>query len=230
MPVTKRRNDIRTKYDRIAPSYDAWDAIPERLYYRLWRRRLWGNAPPGRILDVGAGTGKNIDFYPPGAQVAVVDISPRMLAQAAARACARQDVAASPFVMDIRALAFHDSLFDTVVGSFILMVVPDPVKALEEIRRVCKPGGRLLLLEFTRSHNRSLACLQALLSGFTRLAYGARLNRDIVALVQRSGFKIIIVEKVAWGMVRIIQATPLDEAATPQQYQQAAELSVTWTT
>lgn len=202
----KRQTDIRAKYDSIARFYDAWDAIPERLLYRSWRHRLWSRVGQGTVLEIGVGTGKNIGLYPAGSRVTAIDISRKMLDRAAARVRNRPGIAAELAVMDATQLAFQDGAFDTVVGSFVLMVAPDPLKALAEIRRVCRPGGKLLVLEFTRSVNPVIAFLQNTLTPLTRAVYHARINRDIAAMVEHKGFQAVTVEKLASGMVSIVQA------------------------
>ncbi len=208
--MTKSTGDTRKQYNRIASIYDFLDTIPERLFYRSWRCQLWDTVTAGRILEIGVGTGKNMQFYPPGAQVTAIDISSKMLKEAAARTTGRPDIVVDLLAMDVNELAFDAALFDAVVGSFILMVVPDPLKALQEVKRVCKPGSKLFLLEFTRSDNRLVAFLQDLVTPLTHAVYRAHANRDIAMLVQSNGFRIIKIEEVGDGIVKIIQAVPLE--------------------
>ena len=195
---------VKARYERIAPHYDFWDAVPERLFYSAWRRRLWEGLAAGRILEIGVGTGKNIPFYPAGAQVTAIDTSPRMLKRAAKRAAARRDVAIELRVMDASRLSLADNTFDAVVGSFILTVLDEPQRALEEIKRVCRPGGALHLIEFTRSDKRLTALLQDLAAPLTYAVYGARVNRDITGLIERSGYRIVSAEALG-GMVRLLR-------------------------
>ena len=197
---------IQRRYDRIAPRYDLWDSIPERLLYHTWRKQLFGRLTSGRILEIGIGTGKNIPFYPPGVQVTGVDISPEMLARAAGRADIRHDISISLAVMDVSALSFPDDTFDVVVGSFVLTVLPDLLGALQEIKRVCKPAGKLMFLEFTRSENRLVSLLQNLVTPLTYAVYKAHLNREITKLLEMSGFQMVTTEEVKAGMVKIIMA------------------------
>lgn len=204
--MMKRPTGVRAHYDSIARFYDAWDAIPEWLLYRSWRRRLWSKVGQGTILEIGVGTGKNIDLYPTRSRVTAIDISRKMLDRAAARARSRPDITIGLALMDAGGLAFQDGAFDTVVGSFLLMVAPDPLKALAEILRVCRPGGKLLALEFTRSANPAMALLQNALTPLTSAAYHARVNQDIAAMAQQKGFHDVTAEKFAGGMVSIVQA------------------------
>lgn len=206
--MTKSSRNVQTRYNRIAANYDLWDTIPEGLFYRSWRRRLWDRVTAESILEIGVGTGKNIHFYPPGARVTGIDISSKMLEKAETRATRRPDVRLELLRMNVSRLAFGAAVFDTVIGSFILMVVPEPLKALQEVKRVCKPGGQLLLLEFTRSGNRLVAFMQDLVTPLTRAMYCAHVNRDMLTLVESSGFQITAVEKIADGVIEIIQAVP----------------------
>ncbi len=204
--MTKSTSATQKQYNRIASIYDILDAIPERLFYRSWRRQLWEKVTAGRILEIGVGTGKNMYFYPPGAQVTAIDISSKMLEKAAARTASKPGTVIELIAMDVTELTFEAAQFDAVVGSFILMVVPDPLKALQEVKRVCKPGSKLFLLEFTRSDNQVVAFLQGLVTPLTYAVYRAHVNRDIVTLAQSSGFRIIEIEDVGDGVVKIIQA------------------------
>lgn len=204
--MTDKSRDLKASYDRIAYIYDFWDIIPERLFYRSWRAHLWSGVKAGRILEIGVGTGKNIPFYPSGAKVTAIDISSKMLGKAVKRAAARQDVFIELFVMDVNKLSFDNKTFDTVIGSFILTVLPDPRQALQEIMRVSKVSGTLLLLEFVRSDNKLIALIQDLLTPFTHTVYKAYINRDITTLVKRSGFQIISVNTIGSSIVKIISA------------------------
>jgi ubiquinone/menaquinone biosynthesis C-methylase UbiE len=204
--MTKSTSDTQKQYNRIASIYDILDAIPERLFYRSWRRQLWEKVTAGRILEIGVGTGKNMYFYPPGAQVTAIDISSKMLEKATVKTAGRSDIVIELLTMDVSELTLEAALFDAVVGSFILMVVPHPLKALQEIKRVCKPDGKLFLLEFTRSDNQLVAFLQDLVTPFTHTVYHAHVNRDIAMLVQGSGFRIVNIEEVRDGIIKIIQA------------------------
>ncbi len=204
--MTKSNSAIEKRYDRLASIYDLWDVIPERLLYRSWRLKLWEKVQGERMLEVGIGTGKNIPFYPSGAQTTAIDISPRMIEKARARANQRHDVTVELLKADLNDLTFEDNSFDIVVGSFILMVLPDPLKVLKEIKRVCQPHGKIFFLEFTRSDNKIVAFFQDLLTPLTRAVYHAYLNRDIVELIRRSGFRVTENGRMSDGIVALIEA------------------------
>ena len=201
--MRKRPIKVQAKYDRIAPVYDLWDGVPE-----WWRQKLWSKVTAGHTLEIGVGTGKNIHLYPPGLQVVAIDFSPGMLLKAAAKARRSPEADISLALMDAGALAFPAAVFDSVVETFTLMVAPDPLKILTEAHRVCKPGGRLLLLEFARSRNRIAAFFQNLLTPLTRAIWGAYLNRDITGLIESSDFEIVSTESLAGGLAQLICARP----------------------
>jgi len=121
--MTKDTSDIRKQYNRIASIYDSLDTTLERLFYKWWRRQLWEMVTTGRILEIGVGTGKNICFYPPRAQVTAIDISPKMLEKAAARATSKPDIIFELVTMDASRLTFDTALFDVVIGYFIMLTL-----------------------------------------------------------------------------------------------------------
>ena len=108
----------RLRYDRLAPVYDAVEGLPEFLFQRSMRQRLWSLVPANQILEVGVGTGKNIPYYPANADVTAVDLSDEMLARACRRA-SQGSVDVDLHQMDVQDLRFEDGSFDTVVATFV---------------------------------------------------------------------------------------------------------------
>ncbi len=135
-------------YQRTAPFYDLVDWPFERLRYRFIRPLLLRGLS-GRLLDAGVGTGRNIPYYPPDAEVVGVDQSAAMLNRAARR---RVKSAASVHLleMDLAALSFPNGHFDAAIASFVLCTMPEAEKlgALQELARVVRPSGRIRLLEY----------------------------------------------------------------------------------
>lgn len=137
-----------TDYDAFAPSYDALDGGPLADGLGLARMRAEAAALcRGSILEVGVGTGLNLPFYDAQRcdKVTGVDLSAGMLREAAAVPGLRVPV--ELLRMDAEALEFADASFDTVIDTFSLCVYSRPDRALAEFRRVCKPDGRVVLLE-----------------------------------------------------------------------------------
>jgi ubiquinone/menaquinone biosynthesis C-methylase UbiE len=145
-------NRTQRRYDRLAFAYDILEAPLERLRFAEWRKRLRGRIAGPAVLEVGVGTGKNFPYYPSGEQVVGIDLSPHMLMRARRKA-SKLDLNVDLREMDVQSLDFPDHCFDTVFATFVFCSVPDPVAGLRELRRVCKPSGRLLLLEHMRPEN-----------------------------------------------------------------------------
>ena len=196
--VTQRR------YDRQASRYDLMDA-PMELVARPLRRRLWAKVDGGRVLEVGVGTGRNLIYHPSQSAVTAIDISPKLLAKAARKVRKKgQPVALG--LMDAQRLAFADGSFDGAAATFVFCSVPDPLVGLAEVRRVLKPGGRLLLLEHVRLKNRILGWLMDRLNPMAVRLSGANINRDTVGNVAIAGFEIVAVDSYAGGLVKLIEA------------------------
>jgi ubiquinone/menaquinone biosynthesis C-methylase UbiE len=166
--------------DRIHPAvYELLGAGAEKKpVIRDLRRRLLADAE-GRVLEVGAGTGFNLPHYPDSAtDLTLTDGMDGMLRRAEKRA-QRTRRAVTTARASVDELPFEDGSFDTVVGSLLLCSVDDQDRALAEIRRVLRPGGRYLFLEHVRSSDPGLARRQDRWEGvWRRVAMGCRPNRD----------------------------------------------------
>lgn len=203
---TKSNSDTaRRRYDRLAPFYDLLEAPMERLRFASWRARLWNRIIGNRALEVGVGTGKNLPYYPRDVKVTAVDISPRMLERAQKRASAL-GLEVELLEMDVQHLAFPDHVFDTIFSTFVFCSVPDPVLGLRELRRVCKPGGKLLLLEHMRPSNLLLGFLFDLLNPLVVRVVGANINRRTMENIRRAGWQIRVEDRLSSDIVRWIEA------------------------
>ncbi len=184
-----RATDVaRRRYDRGAATYDFREGMME-VFFRKWRRLLWSMVPSGRLLEIGVGTGKNMPYYPAGAEVVAIDFSPKMLARARHRAShLGADVTLE--LMDAQAMAFPDASFDSAVSVCVFCSVPDPVLGLREARRVLRPGGRLYMLEHVRSDCPALGRLMDIANPVMVRMTGANINRRTMENVERAGFVI----------------------------------------
>jgi phosphatidylethanolamine/phosphatidyl-N-methylethanolamine N-methyltransferase len=196
---------IRQRYDRLAPFFDGLEAVLEGLFFKRWRKRLWEKVQGEHILEVGVGTGKNFDFYPRAANMTAIDFSPAMLAIAQQKAEQRQ-LAVSLNLMDVELLAYGDNCFDTVVATFVFCSVPRPHKGLKELYRVCKPGGKVILLEHVLSSKPPLAWLMNALNPLVVALVGANINRQTLKSVQAIGFKQVYVDAISSDGVKLIEA------------------------
>lgn len=195
------------RYDRIAPVFDAMEWLMERAAFREWRKRLWGRVPAGRVLEIGIGTGKNIAFYPPGAQVTAIDISPRMLARAARRAAALGR-AVDLRLMDVQRLEFDDDTFDAAVATFVFCSVPNPQLGLRELGRAVRPGGDIWLLEHVRLERPFAGRVMDALNPLVVRLVGANINRRTVENVRQAGLTLVGVEQIRGNLVKLIHARP----------------------
>ena len=165
----------------------------------------WSKVEGTHVLEVGVGTGKNFPCYPQGAEITAIDFSERMLERARAKAD-RQKVKVRLLQMDVQNLQFEDNSFDTVVASFVFCSIPDPLRGLAEVQRVCKAGGKVVLLEHVLSANRILGWLMNLANPLTVRIAGANINRTTAENVARSGLKVEQVTDLALGIFKLIEA------------------------
>ncbi len=200
---TKTEN-IKTRYNRIAGVYDVLEKPMEHLF-SPYRQRIMENVY-GSVLEVGVGTGKNLEYYPDNVEITGIDFSPKMINQARKKAAAL-DKDITLYVMDAQHMDFPDNRFDTVVTSCVFCSVPDPILGLEEIRRVCKSGGHLVMLEHVRSHKPVLGPIMDLLNPIPVHVYGANINRETVDNLRQAGFKHIEVTDLWLDIVKLIVAT-----------------------
>ena len=171
--------------------------------FRKWRQLLWSKVAGTQILEIGVGTGKNFPYYPRNVELTAIDLSDRMLARARNKA-ATQQVKVRLQQMDVQQLQFPDSTFDTIVASFVFCSVPDPARGLEEVVRVCKPGGKVVLLEHVLSSNRTMAWLMNLINPLVVRMGGENINRRTAVTVARSGLLLAAVTNLSRGSVFVL--------------------------
>lgn len=212
MPATTETpvETIRSVYERFARVYDRSQWISEILLLRRLRRELIARARcrgQCQVLEVGIGTGLNLPFYPPGAVIHGVDLSRPMLERALARA---QRLGRHVHLETVNGeqLPFPDESFDTVVSTLTLCTTPDPLQLLREMGRVCRPDGRVLLLE----HGLSAApavnwVLHRLAPGHLR-RYACHLTRNVMALTAQTGLRVVDVQRYVFGIFAAIEAAP----------------------
>ncbi len=170
----------------FAALYDRAFEATEEAGLREMRRVTLG-AARGRTIDIGSGTGANLELYPEAVSgLVLAEPDPHMLKQLRAKV-GEGGGAAEVVEAPAERLPFEDSSFDTAAFTLVLCTVPDPAAALAEAARVLKPGGKLLFLEHVRSREPGLARWQDRLEKPWRfLGDGCHCNRDTVATIEAS--------------------------------------------
>ena len=194
----------RRVWDKAAPIYDKQIAFFERIQFGGGRQWVCSRAF-GRILEVAIGTGRNLPFYPADAQITAIEISPAMLAIARQRAT-DLGIDADLREGDAEALPFADNSFDTVVCALSLCTIPDPAKAITEMARVLKPGGKLLLLDHIGSRWWPVWVVQRFMEVFSARA-GEYMTRRQLPLLAPAGLQVVEAQQLKWGTVERIAAT-----------------------
>jgi len=191
--------------EQIGRLYDAVVKPLNRFGLGDLRQELVGTLA-GDILEIGVGTGLNLSYYGPQARVTAIDIDPGLLEAAGARARRRGYRLQQA---DAQKLPFPDASFSTVVSTLVFCSIPEPAPALDEIRRVLRPGGKLLQIEHTRTGRRRIdAVLDTVTPVWKRIAGGCHPNRDTPALLEASGWTIERHERRAGGLIRLLVSRP----------------------
>ncbi|HEV7562871.1 MAG TPA: class I SAM-dependent methyltransferase [Solirubrobacterales bacterium] len=178
----------------FAAAYDRGLKATEEAGLRRMRADLLAGAR-GRVVEIGAGTGVNLDLYPAAIEkLALVEPDPHMARRLQTK------VAASPREAEIveapaERLPYGDDSFDTAIATLVFCTIPEPAAALDELARVLRPGGQLLFVEHVRSRHPRLAAWQDRLEKpWQFLGDGCHCNRDTLATIAASSFRLGEVE------------------------------------
>jgi phosphatidylethanolamine/phosphatidyl-N-methylethanolamine N-methyltransferase len=163
--------------------------------------------PNDSILEVGVGTGGNLKLYPRVRQIVGIDFSSGMLEKARERVARERMDNVRLLQMDAADLKFADHSFDIVYAPYLISVVPDPVKVAREMRRVCRPGGRIVFLNHFLSPNAALSRVERAISPMT-IHIGFRSDLDLPAFLAQAELKPVSIEKVnvprIWSLVTCV--------------------------
>ena len=190
---------VREIFDASAAHYDKGMAFTEKLFFG--DGRAWAcSQVRGQVLEIAIGTGRNLPFYPADVEITGIEISPAMLEMARQRpqGLGRQ---VKLIIGDAQALPFPDQRFDTVVCTIALCSIPDERKAVAEVWRVLRPGGRFVALEHVRSPNIVIRGLERLLEAYTVRTQADHLLREPLETVHAAGFSIEYLKRQKLGIV-----------------------------
>jgi ubiquinone/menaquinone biosynthesis C-methylase UbiE len=177
----------------LAPAYDRMSRSSEEAGLGDLRQSLLAEAA-GRVLEIGAGTGVNLPYYPQGIESLVLtDPEPPMLKRLQ-RAALEHAPDAQVLQAPAEDLPFEDDSFDTVVSTLVLCGVDQP-RALREVRRVLRPGGRLLFIEHVRSDDPKLGRFQDRMNPVNRFMVGCECNRRTLEAIEAEQFEVSRVER-----------------------------------
>jgi phosphatidylethanolamine/phosphatidyl-N-methylethanolamine N-methyltransferase len=208
LSVAEVENDfVEEVYDKLAKVYDLVFG-PTLHAGRVQAITRMGIGAGDRVLEVGVGTGINLSLYPRDCRVTGIDFSASMLEKARERV-AREAIRDVRLVqMDAADLKLPDNSFDIVYAPYLISVVPDPVKVAQEMRRVCRPGGRIVFLNHFLSPNAILSRLERLISPLT-IHIGFKADLDLPAFLAQAELKPISIEKVniprIWSLVTCVK-------------------------
>jgi ubiquinone/menaquinone biosynthesis C-methylase UbiE len=204
MAVKFTSQEISRKYDGFARWYDWLEGIPNLLGLGRLRRMLLRRAS-GKVLEVAIGTGKNLTYYPRDCRIIALDLSSEML-KVARTGAAKLSLHVSFLIADAEALPFPEHSFDTVVSSLSTCTFPNPEAALKEIARVCRPTGKVLLLEHGRSDREWLGRWQDRHADQFAKPLGCHWNREPLELAKQAGLKVVKSRRSFFGVFHLIEA------------------------
>jgi phosphatidylethanolamine/phosphatidyl-N-methylethanolamine N-methyltransferase len=190
-------------YEKMASVYDVFFGLPLHDGRAKAIRRM-AIKPDDQILEVGVGTGISLPLYPRQCSVIAIDLSDGMLERARTRVEQYNLRNVRLIQMDATQLKFPDNSFDIVYAPYFISCVPDPLAVTREMRRVCKPGGRLVFLNHFLSDNVVGSKLERAIAPLT-MRLGFKSDFDLPAFLAQTGLRAASIEKVnvprIWSLV-----------------------------
>ena len=194
----------RAEYGEDTERYDREAARVERWLFGSGHRGWACSMATGTTLEVAVGTGLNFPLYRPGALLTGVDLSPEMLTLARRRAT-ELGRPVELVLGDAQELPFADAAFDTVLSTYAMCSVPDLVQTIDEMHRVLRPGGRLILVDHIRSSVRPIFWIQRLMERSPKRIDGELTRRPLLQ-VEAAGFEVETSARSRGGMVERLVA------------------------
>jgi ubiquinone/menaquinone biosynthesis C-methylase UbiE len=195
---------VREIQDKEAPRYDRQISFFERVLFGGGREWVCSRAE-GEVLELAAGTLRNLPHYPPGAKLTAVELSPEMAAVGRKRA-EKLGRSVDLRVGDVQKLDLPDESFDTVTCTLGFCTIPDTTAAAREAFRVLRPGGQLLMLEHVRSPAGAVRGVERMLEPLFVRFMADHLTREPLDYLPGVGFEIDEVQRSKWGIVERLRA------------------------
>jgi ubiquinone/menaquinone biosynthesis C-methylase UbiE len=198
-------SDIADSYAEYADCMHRLEWLDRAIIGR-YRQARFGDVD-GRVLDVACGTGTNFQYLPDGVDLVGIDISPEMLANAG-KQLAEQGMDGTLREMDAQDLEFPDDSFDAVISALSTCTFPDPVAALREMNRVCKPEGTIRLVEHGRSDVGPIARFQEWRAEAHYAKMGCRWTQEPSDLVAEAGLGVLATRTGLFGTITTFELSP----------------------
>jgi phosphatidylethanolamine/phosphatidyl-N-methylethanolamine N-methyltransferase len=208
LSVSVVENDFNNRvYENLANVYDLFFG-PTLHPGRIEAIRKMKIQPGDSVLEVGVGTGINLSMYPSSCDITGVDLSTPMLAKARERIVNKGLRNCRVAEMDAAQMSFADETFDIVYAPYLISVVPDPVKVVHEMQRVCRRGGRIVILNHFKSENPILSRIETAISPLT-VHIGFKSDLDLNGFLTQANLTPISIEKVnipkMWTLVTCVK-------------------------
>jgi ubiquinone/menaquinone biosynthesis C-methylase UbiE len=201
---SKETERIRRIYEKEAPKFDRSMGRWDRVLFAGTREWVCSQAS-GDVLEIAIGTARNLPFYPDGARLTGIELSPPMIEIARKRA---EELGREVDLRlgDAEALEFADGSFDTVICTYSLCTIPDDRAAVREAKRVLRPGGKFILAEHVRSPMGVVRAVERLIEPLAIHFGGDHLTREPVEHLQAEGFTVEEMERSKLGIVELVRA------------------------
>lgn len=198
---------VERVYEKISGVYD-FTFGPTLHPGRLQALDRMAMAPGSTVLEVGVGTGINLGLYPRSCEITGIDLSTGMLEKARERIVKKGLRNCRVMEMDAAAMQFADDTFDIVYAPYLISVVPDPVAVAREMRRVCKPGGRIVILNHFKSDNPVISRIERAISPMC-VHLGFKSDLDLPGFLTQADLTPVSIHKVnlanMWSLVTCVK-------------------------